>query len=429
MVEIWYEYTVSILCLVAVLFCLWQTWYLKKDFFNPVNIYVFAQCFTLGVAYLQLDAAMTDFKFNTWIVWGGAMFSFIAGSGVYYLVNDRKNLQFVRTDVCEIYDWRKHFYISLVLLLLFMIGAIGMTAKVGTLIILSDDISKWVSADIDYGVFINVSVASSPLVVLFFMVAAFKSTNPSKSIRVASLCISIFLIPFTLCVYPSRTALFLSSCFILILFNFLKKRIPVRLIVGALVVAFALFITVALFRSQYGTNTLEGMAAGTALSIPYNYIANNYWNLDFMLNSPTDFERHGFTYGVDALNGIFEYTHLPGAIRTSMGWDGMFNESVMKIPGYNTTGYLWEVYKDWGIPGTVIFPFVISFFMTFLYERMKVARSPRLWMLFTMFLYYIGWWFFLAGYKFGTFWLWIYIILLGTKLCEKKRVVNASHNS
>ena len=122
---------------------------------------------------------------------------------------------------------------------------------------------------------------------------------------------------------------------------------------------------------------------------------------------------------------MFEYTGIPGSIRTSMGWDGMFNESVDKVPGYNTTGYLWEVYKDWGIAGTVLFPFFASLFMAFLYERMKTGRSPGLWMLFTIFLYYVGWWFFLAGYKFGMFWLWVYLVVIFTKICEVKKVEHA----
>lgn len=428
MFDIWLDYHVSILCLVAVIFCLWQTWFLKKDFFNPTNIYVFAQCFTLGIAYLKLEPTMTDFKFNTWIVWGGALYAFILGSSVYYLVNTGKTVPYVYTDVLDRYDWNRHFWISLILMALFLAGAASMIAKVGTLIIFADDVTRWVNSNVNYGLFTNVAVAASPLVVLFFMVSAFKSVNPNRGMRWFATITSFILIVFTVCVYPSRTSLFLSLCFILILFNFLKRRIPVWLIVCALMVAFALFITVALFRAQYGTNSIEGLAAKTAVSVPYRYVANNYWNLDYMLNSPPDLERHPCTYGVDAFYGVLEYTQLPGAIRTSMGWDGMFNESVMKMYGYNTTGYLWEVYKDWGLIGTVLFPFFVSFFMTHLFERMKMARSPRLWMLYTMFLYYIGWWFFLAGYKFGTFWLWVYIILIATKLCEKKRVVNASGN-
>lgn len=425
MYEIWDSYSVSIVCLIAVVVCLWQTWYLKKDFFNPVNVYVFAQCLTLGIAYLKFDKAMTDFSLKTWMVWGGALFSFMLGSLVFYLTNPAKPLERVDTDLGDTYNWRLHFIFSIVLLLVYFVGVALMIRKVGTLIILTNDISKWVSSDIDYGVFTSTAVSSSPLVVLFFMVSSFKAVNPHKGIRIFSVVVSFFVIVLTVCVYPSRTSLFLSLGFILFLFNNLKARIPIRLIVGALLVGVVLFVTVALFRSQYGTNTLQGMVAKQAMSIPYRYVANNYWNLDYMLNSPTDYERHAFTYGLDAVYGMFEYTRLPGSLRTSMGWDGMFNESVNKVPGYNTTGYLWEAYKDWGIAGTVLFPFFASLFMTFLYERMKSARSPMLWMLFTIFLYYVGWWFFLAGYKFGMFWLWIYLVIILTKICERKKAAHA----
>ena len=425
MFEIWDSYSVSIVCLVVVVICLWQTWYLKKDFFNPVNVYVFAQCLTLGIAYIQYDSAMTDFSLKTWMVWGGAMFSFIMGSVVYNLVCPGPKLARVDTDLGASYNWRLHFIFSMVLLGLYLVGVALMIRRVGTLIILADDVSKWVSADINYGAFTSTAVSSAPLVVLFFMVSAFKSVNPYRGIRIFFFFFFFVVIVLTVCVYPSRTSLFLSLGFILILFNNLKKQIPIRVIVGALLIAVALFVAVALFRSQYGTNSLQGMVASRAMSVPYYYVANNYWNLDYMLNSPPDRDRHSFTYGVDAFYGMFEYTGIPGSIRTSMGWDGMFNESVDKVPGYNTTGYLWEVYKDWGIAGTVLFPFFASLFMAFLYERMKTGRSPGLWMLFTIFLYYVGWWFFLAGYKFGMFWLWVYLVVIFTKICEVKKVEHA----
>lgn len=429
MLDFWHSYSVTTICFLVVAFCLWRTWYQRKDFFNPLNVYVFTQCFTLGIAYLKLDPAMTDFKVSTWMVWLGALFAFILGTTTYYLLDTKEKLQQVDTSLGKTYNWELHFLISNILLCMYLIGVGLMIRKVGTLIILTNDISKWVSTEVSYGIYTSVAVASSPLVVMFFMVSAFKSVNPEHpKMRIYSIIISFVIIVLTVCVYPSRASLFLALGFVLILFNILKKRIPIRLIVGSILVAVALFVMVALFRAQYGTNTLEGMAARKAMHVPYVYAANNYWNLDYMLNSPSDMERHPFTYGVDALNGMFEYTRLPGAIRNSMGWDGMFNESVHKVSGYNTTGYLWEVYKDWGIAGVIIFPFMVSFFMSFLYEKMKRARSPTLWMLFTMFLFYIGWWFFLAGYKFGMFWLWVYIILVATRMCMRRRKFDAIGN-
>ena len=116
MYEIWDSYSVSIVCLIAVVVCLWQTWYLKKDFFSPVNVYVFAQCLTLGIAYLKFDKAMTDFSLKTWMVWGGALFSFMLGSLVFYLTNPAKPLERVDTDLGDTYNWRLHFIFSIVLL-------------------------------------------------------------------------------------------------------------------------------------------------------------------------------------------------------------------------------------------------------------------------------------------------------------------------
>jgi oligosaccharide repeat unit polymerase len=188
----------------------------------------------------------------------------------------------------------------------------------------------------------------------------------------------------------------------------------------ALVAVF--FVFVAQLRSQYGTNSIKGMTSRQIVLMPYKYIANNYWNLDYAINPPTDRTIHPFTMGIDALYGMFEYTRLPMAIRDMMGWDNIFNESVQKVPGLNTTGYLWEAYKDWGVIGTVWFPFVVSFFMCFLYERMHRYATPRNIIFYSMFLYYIGWWWFVAGYKFGLFWLWVYFIFIATKLCETKVV-------
>ncbi|MBR2059334.1 MAG: hypothetical protein IJ982_10605, partial [Fibrobacter sp.] len=62
-------YPVTCALLLVVLFCLLQSWLLKKDFFSPVTVYCFSQCITLAIAYLQIDAFMSDFKPLTWMAW------------------------------------------------------------------------------------------------------------------------------------------------------------------------------------------------------------------------------------------------------------------------------------------------------------------------------------------------------------------------
>ena len=153
------------------------------------------------------------------------------------------------------------------------------------------------------------------------------------------------------------------------------------------------------------------------MTMPYKYVANNYWNLDYALNSPPDREIHPFTYGLDFFSGMFEYFRAPGSLKASLGWDGPFNESVQKIPGYNTTGYLWEVYKDFGLPGCFILPFLVGMAMSKLFVQVRRKKTPGLVMFYVFFIYFVGFWFFLAGYKQGVFWAWAVLVWMISKIC------------
>lgn len=421
MFEVLEEYPVTAICFLVVIFCLVYTWKLKKDFFHPTVIYLFTQCLTLGIAYLKLSPLMTDFLPETWLVWGGAMFSFILGSALYYILSYKGRIAepISVEKPLEDYSWKMHFAFSVFLLLFFLTGVAGIVSVVGTLIFFSDSPGQWVSADVNYGYW-PVLESTAPLVVVYFTIASLKKLNPYKWIRVVSRIFALLTPIMAFLCYPNRSTLFLCIGWALILFNYVGKKIHVKYIVLVMLIATAFFVFVALLRAQYGTNSIEGMAARQVMLMPYKYVANNYWNLDYAINPPVDRERHPSTYGVDAIYGIFEYTVFPVSIRNMMHWDDMFNKSIQKEYGLNTTGYLWEVYKDWGIAGTVLFPFVVSFFLTYLYEKMKRSLSPRLWILQSLFVYYIGWWWFVEGYKRGLFWLWIYMILVFTKLCERK---------
>ena len=418
------ENLVSSLCFLSATCCLFFTWLLKKDFFRPVNIYVFTQTLTLGIAYLKLDKAMTDFKGLTWMVWAGALFSFVAGGLVYSFVarktpgTEPKGI----TENFKNYNWNKHFIISLILILVFLLSVFYVIYKVGNLIVFTDDPGKWTSASTDLG-YAGLGLASSPLVVLFLSILAFKA--PKKIHRILSFILMLLIPLLSLLAYPSRTVFFMSAAFIIIAWNFFKQRIKIRTIVLAIFLGIVFFISVGSVRNQYGGGTIENMALEKVIELPYKYIANNFWNLDYSLNPASDKEIHPHTYGIAFISYIVEVFRIPGSLRQSLGFDSILNESVQKVPGYNTINYLWEVYKDFGVFGVVLFPFVVSFIFSYLYEKMKSKNTVTLSMLIVMFTFYIGWSFFAAGFVSPTFWLWIYLIFILTKLCENKKVLRA----
>ena len=126
------EYPVSFTLFLVVFFCLFQAWWLKKDFFSPPTVYCFSQCITLGIAYFQLDYAMSDFKPMTWMIWLGAMAGFCGGSFLSKLVAKQKGLPTHIASVTEArdYNWTIHIILSFIPIVLFLIGIYGIVQSI-----------------------------------------------------------------------------------------------------------------------------------------------------------------------------------------------------------------------------------------------------------------------------------------------------------
>ena len=416
------EYPVSSALFVVVLFCLFQSWWLKKDFFSPPTVYCFSQCITLGIAYLQLDYAMSDFKPLTWMIWIGALVAFSGGSFLARLVAKQKGVPVRIESVaisCE-YNWPLHIACTFALFVLFLYGIYGVIQIAGNLLLLTDNPGKFMTKEVDYG-YAPVFFGMGPLIVLLFGVAAFKKFNPHFGLRLVSrimICVTIVL---NLLAYPSRGTLFFSLGFLIILYNYLHKRIAALWILLCLLLAVGAFVGISSLRDQYGGNKVESMAADAVMTLPYKYVSNNYWNLDYAVNPPPDREYHPHTYGIDFFYGMFEFVRISGSFRNSFHWDGLFNERIEKVNGFNTASYLWEVYKDLYFPGVFILPFICGLLLSVLHVRLCSPFTPRQILFYTFFIYFIGWWFFTPGYKQGIYWVWSLIIFFISTVCMLRK--------
>ena len=406
------EYPVSSALFLVVLFILFQSWWLKKDFFSPATVYCFSQCITLGIAYFKLDYAMTDLKPLTWMIWIGAMVAFVGGAFLARLVAKQDGLpvEVANIESCSQYNWRLHIVLSFIPFLMFLIGIYGIIQVAGNLLLLTGNPAKYMTKDTNYGYY-PVLFCSSPLSVLLFGVASFKKFNPEKKLRYLARFMVVAAIFITLLAYPNRGTLFFSAGILVILFNYLHKRISAIWIMLFLGLATAAFIGISSLRDQYGGGSVEGVAADAVVKLPYIYVANNYWNLDYAANPPPDKEYHPHTYGIDFFFGMFEYARIPSSFRNSFHWDGLFNERIEKVSGFNTASYLWEVYKDLYFPGVIILPFLCSLALSVLHLKLcRKSCTPRQLLFYTMFIYFIGWWFFTPGYKQGIYWVWSAIV-------------------
>lgn len=411
-------YPVSSALFLVVFFCLFQAWWFKKDFFSPLNIYVFTQCITLAIAYFQLDKAMSDFKLFTWGVWLLGMFSFACGCIVTRLYAKSRSLPVMVASpvVARQYNWTWHLLLSFFFFGLFLVGVYGLVQVVGSLIIFTDTPAKWMSKEIDYGYY-SLLFSSGPLSVLLFGVASFKKINDVAWVRHISRLMVLVTIAVNLMAYPNRTALFFNVGFFLIFVNYLHKRISPIVITAILALAVIAFITIGSLRSQYGGGSVEGKALDVVVELPYKYVANNYWNLDYVLNPPNDREIHPHTYGIDFFSGLFEYARLTGSFKRSYHWDDAFNERIQKVSGFNTVNYLWDVYKDFHLLGVLLFPLLCGIGMSVLHLRLCGRFTPRQVLMYTYFIYFVGWWFFTSGYKQGVYCIWGMAIYFVSTVC------------
>ncbi len=383
----------------------------KEDFFRPSTLYFLVQMIMLGVSYMKFLPMMSDFNYSTWLVWGGGMFCFMVGcymTDFAWRSYGGPPLQKTLSVHGE-YDWVCHFLLSFLALAYFLVGVFGVISVTGNLVLFTDNPSIWLTGKdnevLKYADFFT----TGAMVVGLFAVASFKSMNPVRWVRYASRFMVVFTIALSFMTYPSRGINMLCIGMFIILFNYLRGRFswPSLAIVTVLVCVF--FVAVASLKGQYGNSDItDGKNAKEAALLLYRYVANNYWNLDYAFNRMSDIPEHEWTYGIDAFFGVTHLMHIGDGIQQSFGWDSPFNESVIKCTGFNTIPYLWDAYKDFGLPGIFLLPFFFGVLFTFCYHKMAVAKSPFMLLLTAMSMMWIILWNFTTGYKQSMYWVWMF---------------------
>ena len=301
------------------------------------------------------------------------------------------------------------FFLSFTAFAYFLVGVFGVISVAGNLVLLTDNPSIWLTGKdndvLKYADFFT----TGAMVVGLFAVASFKSMNPVRWVRYASRFMVVFTIVLSFMTYPSRGINMLCIGMFMILFNYLRGRFswPSLAVVTVLVCVF--FVAVASLKGQYGNSDItDSKNAKEAALLLYKYVANNYWNLDYAFNRMSDVPEHDWTYGIDAFFGVTHLMHIGDGIQQSFGWDSPYNESVIKCTGFNTIPYLWDAYKDFGLPGIFLLPFFFGVLFTFCYHKMAIAKSPFMLLLTATFMMWIILWNFTTGYKQSMYWVWMF---------------------
>ena len=409
--------------------CLLQSAVFRRDFFGPVSVYLFAQCTTLGIAWLRLSPLMSDWPATTWAIFVGSAVAFAAGCACARFswsarhpsepipIDAPSKALLERTNAG--YDWTLHLVLTIAAFLFFCVGVYAEYRAIGTLIALSPDISYLMSIQGSPRIWIlGYPRSSGPMVCMLCAIGCFRTLNPNRGLRNAFRVLFLISLILGTLAMPNRLSIFAVLFTTVYLFNFVVRRIRPAFIVAGVAVVFGLFVAMANLKGQ--TIAMRVLNDKATWQVPYDYVANNWWNLDYAVNRRNDEAVQPRLFGLDVLHGPLELFPGYDRIYKTYGWDGVFNEHSTKVPNLNTLPYQWGLYKDFGIAGCVAGPFLFGLFFGTLFALVRTRGSVLQLMLYAHLLFYVTFWFYDEFWSSALNTLWVAVTFLVTYVCSRR---------
>lgn len=374
---------VSTICFCLVAYLVLDAIVRKADFFSPARFYLFCHSLALGVALLGMDKAMTPFRPLTDLVYFGSAAAFFIGCWIAGLLTPAMPAEQREPLRRGEYNWRLHMRFAFILFVIFAVGMAVAGAGLGTFPILAKDKAEAIQGFFKVAWFSSVALSFGGVTMGMFFIAIFRPRTRAKVLNLAMWMTVLSLALFALAL--SRSGLMFFAFFAMVFYNYAIRRLSIGRLGFFFVAFFSLFMVTAYlklnnFQKEHqlkGVDTFK--LVRLLMKFPYVYVANNFWNLDYALNPENYHERHPTTYGFTTVSGLLDMMALPGGtlgvgLRESGDWDDQFHARSIKVKGLNTMGYQWGLYKDFGLAGVFLLPFLFGMGIKILY--LKVLRRP-----------------------------------------------------
>lgn len=327
---------------------------------------------------------MTPFHPFTSLVYFGSAACFLLGTWAVSLLNGLKDVPSRRPADFERYNWKLHFFFATALFLFFVWGMKTARDGVGEFPLLAYDKAQAIRSFFAYKWSASVAICYGGLAMVLFFIPLFRPRRLPKILDPAFWIMLIIACIFSLAL--SRSGLVFFAVVAVVFYHYAVRRLLMSRLLLIFVVC-ASFIVVTGYLKVNGLQQQQQVKVKTskvihlALRVPYMYLANNFWNLDYALNPENYQERHPTTYGFTTLSGTLDMMDLPGgnlgvALHEATGFDDQFQKHAVKLRGWNTIGYQWDLYKDFGIAGVFLGPFLMGMLLKLLYLR--VCSRPTI---------------------------------------------------
>jgi oligosaccharide repeat unit polymerase len=400
----------------------------KRDFFSPGRLYLFFHSLTLGIAFLGLHRAMTPFEPLTSLVYFGSTATFMLGIWCAGILAPPVQIVSGSRDVSGFagYNWRWHAVLTGLLLLIFAAGIYIAAKGAGGLPLLSEKpgLVLYKFNRVSYASAIGFNLGATAMALSLIPILVPGAPKLLKRVGLLAVAVSSLLIAMTL----NRIGVIFFVFFATVFYHQCVKRISLVRMTLLFTVFFSFFLAIAYYKlseeeRKYSLKLDKTRFILELMKVPYVYVANNYWNLDYALNPENSDERHPATYGFSTLQGFMDAMVLPGGnlgseIRSGQGYETMMREASAKSKGLNTITYQWGLYKDFGMAGTLILPFLLGIAIKILYLKMKAQATVLNLALYSYLAFFVAFSWFTAMWELVTFVLGILYLTFCCWWCQ-----------
>lgn len=419
----------SAICFTVVLLVLLDTAIRKKDILSPFRIYLFFHGLALGIAFLGLHRAMTPFFLTTQVVYYGSGLAFLLGTLFPPLIKETlvPGAETAKPLDSVSYNWRLHLIISCLVVGFYLSGILIALKGTGVMPAFAKNVGLAIHNFMTYSFLSNLGIAACAiaLALLFIAVVSAGKKSPIKKTAIALTVLVLGIHSLTF----SRSSMMFFFFFALVYFHYAVRKIPILKLASILLVVFSLFATVAFVKTrsltaQYGLKDLSTAKLVKLVFIfPYLYFANNFWNLDYGINGENYRERYKPTYGFTTVSGLYNVLTTGGALwgpdlRESYGWEDISHSQTQKVKGLNTVGYQWGLYKDFGMAGTLILPFLFGWWIALLYRRVRLYPTIINIAVYSFLAYVIAFSWFLAFWESEVYVYSFLLLIFVTFVCK-----------
>lgn len=347
----------------------------EADLLSPARVFGFVWSLAIGLTELKLSRFQVEWNSQSWILLLTGIGAFLAGVFITYVLNLGKPLMPISTMRRELREERvyeerlfKAIWISVVV---YAVSYLVIYAAKGFLPIF---VVGTKTSRVDFYVFGFGVLINSTAYIIFFTLLYHFLVPANKARKRILTALTVFAVgSYFLLLQRFQIIMAVILCFTLLYYA--THRIRLRTILPLFLVVTGFFYWIASLRLgslvatyTYYASRMTFSRAYALLTEPYMYVVMNLENFARAVN-----RLDHFTFGYFSFDFIGAASGLKYWISDYFGIDRF----PYLVSGYNTYTAFWSFYRDFGVPGLAMIPFLMGLGIGLVYYRMRSRPSIK----------------------------------------------------